>query len=151
MNNIVSCVCATLAVSGGYTPLYIGLGIVGLALGFTFLANKVEKDDRRRLVNDRPSLTDDELYRDFFADASLSIEAFSVAWKQIAKHLAIDPGKLRPSDRLAWLDTSITAMNSDVDYLLDEVAMHSPAGTDLKYDTATVGDLVECLVTRTAA
>lgn len=59
---------------------------------------------RKQYVLNRVNLSDDEFFLQFYSDSELPKAKIIKVWHDIALILDVDPGKLRPSDKLTELD-----------------------------------------------
>ncbi len=69
-----------------------------------------ERRNRRRLLHLRPRLNDREIIARYYAGSELPAPRVTEAWHTVATVLCVEPGRLRPEDRLdtlfglpAWL------------------------------------------------
>ncbi len=91
------------------------LWIGGLVLGFgvAVLSMSAVSSSRRtkEALGERPALSEDEIYRNFFGDSGIPKAVVLELWNEVASALSLPAGKLRPSDRFgqelgAYLITS---------------------------------------------
>jgi len=92
-----------------------------IAMGFVAVWGAYMMVRERRLRNaslgERPSLSEDQIYDEFYASSGLPRELVVRAWKETAGTLHIDAGKLRPSDEVKQLAAGGLQLQSDIDDL----------------------------------
>ena len=124
MKNRVSVSTLSLAVAGliggiavvfALQPREPRVWIGGLVIGFglAVLAMSAISSSRRTkgILGQRPTLSEDEIYRNFFENSGVPKAVVSELWNEVASALSLPAGKLRPSDRFgqelgAYLITS---------------------------------------------
>jgi hypothetical protein len=67
----------------------------------------IEKRQRRSKLGDRPILSDDDIYLQFYAQSDIPKEVIIKTWHNIAEIVHVNPGILRPNDRLETLGDTI--------------------------------------------
>jgi len=72
---------------------------------------------RRKRLQSRPELSDDEIYKHFYVQTDISKGSVLKAWHEVADALRVPPGKLRPLDQLAKLKVKFAVVESDLDGL----------------------------------
>lgn len=71
------------------------LAVIGGVLAWNFLPRR----QRLKRFENRPDLSLEQIYREYFARESLPRDLVSELWKEVAESLRLPPGKLRPTDR----------------------------------------------------
>lgn len=124
----------------------IGWVIFGIGLTWAMVAMARERINRRKMVENRPRLSDDEIYRQFYEQSGLQRRAVLLMWHEVAHALHVDPGKLRPSDRFSRPQPNIFHLRSDIDDLDDWLSMLSSKSKLNPAKLDTIDDLVRFAV-----
>lgn len=110
----------------GVSALLHGTGILGVgaiavgAIALGVLPGLLERRWRRRKLGSRKSLSVDEVRQTYFAElAGVTTAQFESTWNEIGRLLRVDPGLLRPDDKLVDLagPTRGVSLGTDVDRL----------------------------------
>ena len=72
-----------------------GLVVVGGVLAWSFVPWR----QRLKRIENRPTLSMDQIYADFFAHRNLPKDQVCELWSEVANLLQLPTGKLRPGDR----------------------------------------------------
>ena len=105
------------------------------------------RNQRKRLIKDRPFLSDDEIYVQFYSESGIPKEFVLKIWYDISDALSIktDRGKLRPNDKMedlsAWDDGELTESNMEY-YLITN--SHSNSNIELE-DLETIDEVIKFL------
>lgn len=120
--------------------------IFGIGLTWAMVAMARERINRRRTVEDRPGLSDDEIYRQFYEQSGLQRGAVLLMWHEVAGALHVNPGKLRPSDRLSRPQPNLFHLRSDIDDLDDSLSVLSSKSKLNPAKLDTIDDLLRFAV-----
>jgi hypothetical protein len=122
------------------------MGAIALAaVGFAFRLRK--KKLSLAALDQRESLSNDEIYRRFYIGSGLSKEAVMDVWHEIARVLRVPAGHLRPTDRFGKDIASHWITSEELDVLgvvVQERANHQNLTIDL-VSIETVDDYVRRL------
>lgn len=114
----------------------VNWGVIGALVCISGLATLVtpvvERMWRRRFLSDRAVMSCEEIFQTF-KDAVFDKEGFVRAWQEVASALHVDPGRLRPEDRLEDLRGVVAQLSifSDLDAVYQlpgvrELALNKP-------------------------
>ena len=127
------------------------LSIVAGAIGFAWFVSQEQRKNRRKLLIDRDSLSDDAILSRYFADAPTSERQIISAWHAVADALYVSSGLLRPDDKFADLSglpmwfISYDSDLTDTGGLLDYIYSVSRSEKIEEKDLSTIGDAVRIL------
>ncbi|HTZ70118.1 MAG TPA: hypothetical protein VMB71_05650 [Acetobacteraceae bacterium] len=129
---------------------YLGFGCISLAAAVVWYfdysaARRILRSEPRREI-----LSSDEIYRRHYSDSDVAQNLIEELWKEIAFHLRLPPGALRPTDRFSKEIGAGLIVTSDLDSLY--VAGRDRAkmlGRDVDFEKIkTVDDYVRVLGVR---
>lgn len=119
--------------------------------GAAFLRRKHRRGTLQALSR-RESLTDVEIYRQFYAGGNFDEAAVRSAWNEIAETLRVPTDKLRPTDKFG-ADIGASFIRSEELDTLGELAAQRAARQGKEVDIAalsTVDDYVKAFATSSA-
>jgi len=101
----------------------------------SFAAKRYERISRTRLLSDRPSLSVDEMFATHFGHSGIAYDDAKYSVLLIAAVLHVEPGRLRPSDRLQDLSGKPWwyYCSEDISDLADELAFREHRQEHLGY------------------
>lgn len=79
--------------------LWAGTALTVLGVGAWMSAIAFARLRNRRLIGSRSALSEDEIYRNYYANAGLQQAAVLEMWAEVARTFSMPIGKLRPGDR----------------------------------------------------
>lgn len=79
--------------------MWIGAVIVGAAAIASLISFVSSRNNMKRTFDGRADLTDEDIYRQFFADSDIPKALVVELWHEAAKVFGVRSGKLRPTDR----------------------------------------------------
>ena len=123
----------------------LGACVVVAAVVAGSVAVYYERRSRRRLFRGRPRLSDEEIYAQFYHSSGIPKGKILPAWHDIAQCLSVDPGLLRPTDRLSWLNTGVGLPQTDIDDLDVMIRFASRQSRILPGELQTIDDVVRYL------
>lgn len=126
------------------SPALVCVIAMGVAVGCAAVFMRRERSRRSRLLRDRPVLTDDEVFDQFYGSSHLDRASVIAAWTEIASILHVDRGRLRPADKLSWLTTTRFQPQSDLDDLETWLLTKKRHSRQHDVTVATIDDLVRC-------
>jgi len=112
--------------------------------GGAVLLRKNRRQNSLRALSDRESLSDVEIYKQFYAGGNFDEAAVRSAWNEIAETLRVPADKLRPTDKFG-ADIGVWSVTSEELDTLGELAAQRAArqGKEVDITTlATVDDYV---------
>jgi len=121
---------------------------IAIGGGAALLRRKRRKPSLQAL-SERMSLTDADIYKQFYAGRDLDESAVRSAWNEIAETLRVPAGKLRPTDRFG-ADIGVWSITSEELDALGELATQRAARQGKEVDfaaLATVDDYVRAFAT----
>jgi hypothetical protein len=121
--------------------LLMGLGVVWGAV-----AMFRERFKRRKMLEGRVSLCDDEIYSQFYEQSGLPRSAALHVWHEVASALYVDSGKMRPSDQVIQYKSKVFQLQSDLDHLNDWLCMLSRKSKLNSGKLDTIDDVVRFAV-----
>jgi hypothetical protein len=127
----------------------VAIGAVALAaIGFAVRSRKVKQS--LSVLDTREALSDDEIYRRFYAASGLSKAAVIDVWHEVARVLRVPAERLQPTDRFGK-DVGVHWITSEELDALGVVAQERARRQGLTVNLAlieTVDDYVKCLAPR---
>jgi hypothetical protein len=78
---------------------WIGVVVFGFGIIASIASVLLGKKKSKTLFDERPMLSDDEIYRQYFAEVGLPQALVLELWREVAGVLNLPAGKLRPTDR----------------------------------------------------
>jgi hypothetical protein len=78
----------------------VGAGALVAGFGYAQFRERARHSQRRKRFDSRRSMSIDELYDTYFASPEVDRAMFEKVWSLVGKTVRIDPGLLRPTDRL---------------------------------------------------
>lgn len=99
---ITATIAAMLSGLENLATSWIGMVVAAaIALAVGVVSFIFYRQEIRRPVQERPSLSLDEIFEQNYSKSDVDLPTFKLHWGAIAKALGEDPGRLRPSDRFA--------------------------------------------------
>lgn len=105
-----------------------------------------EGQARRLFLKDRPRLSADDIYAQFYKDSTFDKASVMCIWELIGEFLRVDMGRLRPSDRLMDLHMDVAQWRDDVDDLMDYVAYMPTESSREPMEIVTIDDIVKLAI-----
>lgn len=102
------------------------------AAAWFLCGRSAERGARRNMLSDREQLSGELLYERFYGGSDISRDMLLEAWNQVASVLHVDPGRLRPTDKMDDLVAKQLRLETDIDelyFVLDSIA---PFSDDMK-------------------
>lgn len=118
--------------------------------GGAVLLRKNRRQNSLRALSDRESLSDVEIYKQFYAGGNFDEAAVRSAWNEIAETLRVPADKLRPTDKFG-ADIGVWSVTSEELDTLGELAAQRAARQGKEVDIAalaTVDDYVRAFAVR---
>ncbi|KHK54780.1 hypothetical protein PI87_14335 [Ralstonia sp. A12] len=103
-------------------------------------------------LSERQSLSDAEIYKQFYAGGNFDVAEVRAAWNEIVETLRVPAYKLRPTDKFGT-DTGVSLITSEELDTLAELAAKRAARQGKEVDIsalATVDDYVKAFATSSA-
>ena len=116
--------------------------LMGAMLIYAIGAKFIERICRRSRIRARSHLSDDELYAEFYNTSEFPKTIIIRVWREVAELLHIDPGKLRPSDKITDFRSKIYQFQSDVDHLDTWVRMIRKGDNERAAPLYTIDDVI---------
>lgn len=101
------------------------LVLMSATVAWGAIALILERRIRRRAIESRPRLSDNEIFGQFYEQSGLAEDAVLHVWHEIASALHVDAGKIRPSDRMLQYRSKVFQPQSDLDSLDEWLCMLS--------------------------
>jgi len=124
----------------------LGLMLIGVAVAYGAVAMARERHKRRKSIEGRAELGDDEIYIQFYENSRLPRDTVLHVWHEVARALHVDPGKIRPSDQMIQYKSKMFQLQSDLDHLDDWLCMLSRKSKLSPGRLDTVDDVVRFAV-----
>ncbi|CAJ0817201.1 hypothetical protein LMG19087_03018 [Ralstonia wenshanensis] len=105
--------------------------------GAAALLRKNRRQNSLRALSDRESLSDVEIYKQFYAGGNFDEAAVRSAWNEIADTLRVPADKLRPTDKFGT-DIGVWSITSEELDTLGELAAQRAARQGKEVDIATL-------------
>jgi hypothetical protein len=96
---IVAGVVAVFAVRPAQPAFWIGIVVFGFAIAASIASFVFARQRGMRFFEERSPLSDDEIYRQYFAESGFPQPLVLELWHEVADGLHLPAGKLRPTDR----------------------------------------------------
>jgi hypothetical protein len=121
----------------------LGCGLVFFAIAMLLRQRKIKKANNA--LNNRESLTDEDIYMRFFASKGLEQSSVHELWHEIASILAVPPEKLRPTDLFGKDVGAFFITSEELDSLSQRASMRAKIqGRELNLSNIkTIGEYVE--------
>lgn len=117
----------------------VGVVVVG-GLATLYVATMKLRGREKRMLNDRPDLSDDELFETYFKDSGLPKSVVVELWGELANCLRVPRAKMRPSDRLGKEVGSYWITSEDLD-ALEVLARRRAQRVGKLLDLSTIHDV----------
>lgn len=135
-----------------FMKLYLIAAFAIAVGGGAALLRKKRRQASLHALSERESLSEIEIYRQFYAGGNFDEAAVRSAWNEIAETLRVPSDKLRPTDKFGT-DIGVRFITSDELDTLDELAAQRASRHGKKVDLAaiaTVDDYVKAFATASA-
>jgi len=122
------------------------IGILLLAAAATFLPPLYERKYRRKRMEHRPNLSDEDIFQQFYAGSEFPKKQVLDFWHQISDVFHVDAGKLRPDDNLNDLCKKRFSIFSDLDALEHFINSKIRKGNRLSEKFETIDNIIQYLL-----
>lgn len=119
---IVAGVVAIFTARPAQPAFWIGVVVLGFGVAASIASVVLAKQRSKRLLEDRATLSDEDIYRQYFAESGLPQPLVLELWREVADALHLPAGKLRPTDRFGQELGGYWITSDDLDALGQVVA-----------------------------
>ncbi len=126
--------------------MWIAIAAAMLLVGFGFAVRNSKKGKSLSVLTEREALSDDEIYRRFYASSNLAQAEVKELWHEIARALRVPAERMRPEDKFGKDIGTYWITSEELDEL-GAIAQQRAKQKGLSVDLATiqtVEDYVRC-------